>query len=139
MRSVVFASILLAGSVWIIGCLDFGLDDRRYRCGDDPGACGEGWVCSEGFCAKEPGDAGAPQPATCEGENDGDVCDDENPCTNNACDDDGVCVHDPLPNNTPCGEGCLCLDGEPAEPGDCPQGCRSSETCCPDGTCRPTC
>lgn len=42
------------------------------------------------------------------------ACDDENPCTDDACDPQArgyVCVHAPLPEGTSCGDDVICVDG----------------------------
>jgi hypothetical protein len=95
--------IVTAALLTLSSCVDFGLDDRRYQCAEDPEICGEGWVCSEyGYCAPEgdanlnAGDANpdAPDAQLCTpGEN---QCDDGDLCTISRCSTtDGVCEHTP--------------------------------------------
>lgn len=148
MRSYAIGALALFSVAIFAGCMDFGLDERAYRCEEDPSVCGEGWFCNaEGFCERGDGptvgaDAGFedPEPAVCGENGEDEVCDDENPCTENECTEDGECEHEPLPDNTPCGEGCLCEDGEPVDLTDCPEEqCPSGHECCDDGTCRPNC
>ena len=90
-------------SALALACVDFGLDDRRYRCLEDPEICGEGWICAaDGYCAPR-GDAdpdapdadlGAPDAEFCapgEGQ-----CDDGDLCTISRCDQEsGQCEHTP--------------------------------------------
>lgn len=100
MRSALLtAAITLA----LTGCIDFELEDRRFRCVDDPEICGQGSVCNEyGFCAP-PGDASPaakdadqerPDAQLCTpGER---QCDDGNLCTISRCSSEGnECEHTP--------------------------------------------
>jgi hypothetical protein len=114
----------LAALLALAACVDFGLDERRYRCLEDPEICGDGWACNGyGYCAPE-GDAdphavdadpSAPDAQLCspgEGE-----CDDGNLCTISRCSaTTGTCEHTPRRCDAP------------------------GFQCCPeDGTCRAAC
>jgi hypothetical protein len=141
-----------------LGCIDFGLDSRRFRCDGDPSVCADGWTCgADGYCAREgdAADAAAPDaaPQSCTTASN---CD-ERLCHTATCDQDGFCAYQPVAANTACGAGCLCAAGGVAtevacqdgidndqdglidcQDPDCP-GCMGGLVCCDDGDCRTTC
>jgi hypothetical protein len=146
MRWLILAALLVGG------CADFGLDQRRFYCADDPGICGDGQRCAEdGYCTAmdaPPIDA----PVACDGAGE---CDDGNPCTLDSCSASGMCAHEPDQAGT-CGAGCVCQGGVQTEEAcgdgldndddgaidcrdsDCPA-CMGGLSCCDDGACRTSC
>jgi hypothetical protein len=145
MRGAIAAAVgLMVGLA--VGCVDFDLDSRRYRCDGTPNICGDGMVCgSDGYCV--------PAGAAVDGGATGEVC-------TNGTDDDGDdavdCADDECPDDTTCGTGCICDGTGPHElacgdrldndnddlidcnDDDCPS-CGGTMVCCPDGTCAIDC
>lgn len=140
---------LALAALLVTGCADFNLDDRRFRCAEDPAICGPGARCAEdGYCTAldaPPIDA----PTACDGAGE---CDDDNPCTIDGCSTGGICAHDPDLGATCGSAGCVCQDGVKTEEacgdridndGDGAPDCRDSDcescmgglSCCDNGAC----
>ena len=159
--------LLLLLAIGLLGCPDYGLESRRYVC-SKAADCGSGWQCLDGFCARG-ADGGVPEACGNGRDDDEDgfvdcrdsdcglaSCDDENPCTSEACMGNGSCLIEAVADDMPCGAGCLCAAGEPTEQacgdridndddgfidcldGDCP-GCMGGTTCCATGICGAVC
>ncbi len=82
---------------------------------DDGTPCTVAEVCGGGVCG-----GGSPV-----------VCDDKNPCTNDACQPGVGCVF--TPNSAPCDDGNACTQGEACQAGVCSAG--SALACPGDGAC----
>ena len=91
-------------------------------------ACEDGNVCSvDDICLEGQCQGGAPL-----------LCDDGNPCTNDACDEGQGCVFEP--NEESCDDGNICTLGDQCQEGVC--GAGSTESCddgnpCTDDLCHP--
>ena len=149
-----------------VACVDFNLDERRFRCDGNPDVCGAGWQCgSDGFCERSSDGGGDPAVdaasttsdaggAIC---SDAGSCNDDNPCTTDPCTSSDTCEHTPVTDGTGCGVGCTCsADGQPEEvacgdggdndgdgdpdcnDADCPS-CQGGLMCCASGACRTQC
>ena len=134
-RHVLARALILVTLAALGGCVDFGLDSRRFRCDGDPSICGEGWICgTDGFCTRDaPADAAAGDGMTsgelcgngaddddngqtdCEDDACGAAsCDDQSICTADTCMAGGACASEPLEGS--CGTGCTCEPaGTPSE------------------------
>jgi hypothetical protein len=89
---------------------------------DDGNACTTADVCRKGRCR------GGPPPD----------CDDDNPCTDDACNAAAGCVH--APNAAPCDDGNLCTQGDVCVEGRCTGGPRAEcddGNACTDDSCDP--
>jgi hypothetical protein len=88
-----------------------------------------GWLCNDGFACTT-GDTC--QGGTCAGTPV--VCDDGNPCTDDACDPGtGTCTF--TPNDAPCNDGAVCTTNDTCSGGVCVGG--PPLECAPCETCRP--
>lgn len=142
-----------------IGCVSFGLEDRRFRCTSQPEICDDGMLCgADGYCApaSATGDARSDAALADATQDDGAAGE---VCGNNADDDgdgDVDCADDECGGMGTCGPGCVCQtpgvpketncsdgidndkrDGFDCDDPDCPQ-CMGT-MCCPNGRCMPTC
>jgi hypothetical protein len=110
----------------LAACVDFGLDQRRFRCDGDPRVCADGWSCSsEGYCVRTSGADASGEVCGNDVDDDGDdlvdcqdpdcgpeSCDDRNPCTNDSCPSGGICTNEAKPVGPNCGNtGCMCESG----------------------------
>ena len=144
----------------LAACGSPSIDDGDIGCGPG-GTCPSGFECApDNRCRRKAGggggggDAGVPIDARRDGPLCSFSCDDDNPCTTDQCVGPDRCEHPPA--NGVCGEGCLCLDGDPREVScddgvdndqdgvrDCRDGndceCVIGFNCCNDGFCRAQC
>jgi MYXO-CTERM domain-containing protein len=89
-------------------------------CGMNP--CQEGQTCNNGACG-----GGTPKD-----------CDDDDPCTEDACSMTTGCTHDPAPDDTECNDMSACTTGDSCQGGDCvgePVECVAIDDCHEVGDC----
>lgn len=128
----------------LLGCADYGLDDRPFRC-MTPADCGDGESCAEdGRCRRAPdggpgpdapllpdagpeADAGAEHCTNATDDNGNGLIDCQDPqcgvaacadpdlCTADTCAPSGACEHTPVLENGSCGPGCVCQNNLPTE------------------------
>lgn len=156
-RQVLVRAVVLVALAALGGCVDFGLESRRFRCDGDPTICGEGWMCgADGFCTRSAaadaaaGDGMAAGELCGNGEDDDDdgrtdcqdeacgavSCDDRNACTEDTCMSDGACARQLLAGS--CGTGCTCEPaGAPSEVacGDMADNDQDGDIDCNDADC----